>query len=77
MISCHVCEMPERYQCDGIIVAIHEDAGIPVATVRAYNTDVILPDKPLLDGRNGLVRTGDRVSVIRVGETYYAYRSLR
>ena len=70
-------EEPERYVCEGEILGIHEEAGRWTCTVRIYGTDTVLPDKPYLDGRNGPVRESDKVSIIRVGDTYYAYRSLR
>ena len=73
LIACY----HEQYLCDAEVIGIHEEAGIPTATVRVYGTDTFLVQKPYLDARNGQVRDGDRVSVIRVGETYYAYRSLK
>ena len=70
-------EIYEQYLCEAEIIGLHEEAGVPTCTVRVYGTDTFLVEKPYLDGRNGQVREGDRVSVIRVGETYYAYRSLK
>ncbi len=76
MLYCHVVEA-EWYVCEAEVVSVHEEAGRWTCTVRIYGTDTFLPDKPYLDGRNGPIHTSDRVSVIRVGDTYYTYRSLK